>query len=162
MVDAGAHAHELPTDVVARAAVVLVDDGPRGRGAVLIVEALAAGQVHTRFSADGSIHLRQKRSGHLEHGNAPHKNRGQEPGHIVDDSAATRHYHAGAVRAQMHHLFGKGLYRRETLPVFTSREVNNFVRTACQARRDCHPKMAPYLAGGNDEDLSRIGRDELP
>ena len=47
-------------------------------------------QVHADFAADGTVHLREQRGGHLHERDAPQVGRGDEAREIAHDAAAQR------------------------------------------------------------------------
>ena len=70
-------------------------------------QVLAADEVHAGLAADRGVHLRQQRGRNLHDRDAAHEDRREESGHVVDDAAAERDHHAGAVAAAPHHLLGQ-------------------------------------------------------
>ncbi len=122
-------------------------------------QVLAGGQVHAGFAAHGSVHLRQQRGWHLNHGNAAHEDGGQESGHVGENAAAECNDDAGAVCAARDHLLRQRLHFRQALARFAAGEKQDL--GFAKSRRQRSAVQLPNVFGRNQKHLAGALRNVL-
>ena len=125
-------------------------------------QVLAAFQVHAGLAADGRVHLRQQSGGDLQHRNAAHEDGRQESRHVVHHAAAEGDDQARPVAAPRHQLFRHPLDAPQPLVLLAAGKQHDLVGALRQAAREAGTVGLPDILGGDDEDLARAGRNELP
>ncbi len=96
-------------------------------------QVLAALEVHPGLTADSRIHLRQQRSGNLQHRNPAHVDGGQKARHVVDHTAAESDHQARTVAPAQHHLLGEHFDRSQPFSLFAAGIEQDLVGTARQS-----------------------------
>ena len=96
--------------------------------------------------------------GNLEHGNAAHENRRQKAAHVVDDAAAERDQHAGAIGPKLHHFLGEFLQRQQSLLLLAAGQIEHFMRDSSEARFQDSPGVKPEVFRGDHENPARLRR----
>src|SRR5580698_2095633 len=99
-------------------------------------QVLTGDEIRSGFAAHRGVDLRQESSRYLNHRNAAHENRRQEPGEIPDNAAAEGDDDAGAVAASLDHLFRERLHLLQTLAGLAAGENQNAELAPAKRRRD--------------------------
>jgi hypothetical protein len=91
-------------------------------------------QIAAGLATHCGVYLGEQCSGNLDDRNAAHKNCGEKPGQIGDDSAPERNHDAGTISTQRRHLFGKLFHVGEALILLAAGEENCVKRHMIECR----------------------------